>query len=135
MTVTRDPLTLQVLGTRLAVCRLPGGSPLPAWARGEFVAVVNTAHETSVVCDEAVVPTEVQSQPGWAALMVAGPLDFSLTGVLAAIAVPLADAGVPIFAVSTFDTDYVLVPADRLDDAVGALRHAGHIVDSPTGEA
>ena len=133
--MTHRALCLHVLASRLAVCRLPSGSPPPAWARGELLAVVSTAHETSVVCDESLVPPDVQSQPGWAALMVAGPLDFSLTGVLAAIAVPLADAGVPIFAVSTFDTDYVLVPADRIDDAVGALRHAGHIVDSPTGEA
>ena len=128
-------LELRVLDTRLAVCRLPGGSPPPAWVSGDLVAVVSTPHETSIVCDEAVVPSDVQCQPGWAALMVAGPLDFSLTGVLAAIAGPLADAGVSIFAVSTFDTDYVLVPADRIDDTVGALRRAGHIVDSPTGEA
>jgi uncharacterized protein len=122
-------LTIHVLPGTLAVGRLPAGSPAPEWAMGgALVAVVRTPHETAVVCDAGVVPPDVQRQSGWVALMVAGPLDFALTGVLAAIAVPLRDAGVSIFAVSTYDTDYVLVPADRLDDAVTGLRSAGHVV-------
>lgn len=80
------------------------------------------------MCDQALVPPGVQHEAGWAALMVQGPLDFALTGVLAAIAVPLRDAAVSIFAISTYDTDYVLVPEARLDDAVSALRAAGHTV-------
>lgn len=121
--------TLHVLDGTLAVCRLPAGSPTPPWAaQGAVVAVVATAHETSVVCDESVVPADVRCHGGWVALAVAGPLDFGLTGVLAAIAVPLAAAGVSIFAISTFDTDVVLVPTERLSDAVDALRRAGHTV-------
>jgi len=133
--VPANQLELRVLDTRLALCRLPGGSPPPAWVSGDLAAVVSTPHETSIVCDEAVVPSDVQCQPGWTALMVAGPLDFSLTGVLAAIAGPLAEARVSIFAVSTFDTDYVLVPADRIADAVHALRKAGHRVMLPSDGA
>ena len=82
----------------------------------------------TVVCAAARVPADARAERGWRALRVAGPLDFALTGVLAAVAVPLADAGVSIFAVSTFDTDYVLVRADRLEAAVAALRAAGHRV-------
>ncbi|MEA2380663.1 MAG: uncharacterized protein QOH72_634 [Solirubrobacteraceae bacterium] len=80
------------------------------------------------MCAAARVPDGARAESGWRALGVDGPLDFALTGVLAAVAVPLAEAGVSIFAVSTYDTDYVLVRADRLPDAVAALRGAGHSV-------
>ena len=108
---------------------------MPPWATadpGALSAVVRTRRELSVVCAEAAVPDGVQAQRGWRALEVAGPLDLSLTGVLAALAVPLADAGVPIFAVATFDTDYVLVPAARLADALRALERAGHRIQADT---
>jgi hypothetical protein len=72
------------------------------------------------------VPAGVRCEPGWRALAVEGPLDFGLTGILASIATPLAEAGISLFAISTFDTDYVLVKAERLDDAMEALRRAGH---------
>ena len=106
--------------------------PLPGWAvpgEGGLHAVVRTAAEISVGWATERVPDGVRAERGWRALGVAGPLDFALTGVLAAIAVPLARAGVSLFAVSTFDTDYVLVRADRLAEAVQALREAGHRVD------
>ena len=120
---------LTLLDGELAVVRLDGGSPPPRWARpgaAGLVSVTATAGETSVVCDAAAVPDGTRTSPGWRALVVAGPLDHSLTGILASLAVPLAEAGVPIFAVSTFDTDYVLVPDVRIDDALDALRAAGH---------
>lgn len=125
----RTSLLLHVVDGDLAVCRLPAGSPPPTWATGgSLVAVVHTPEETSVVCEPTAVPAGVRCEPGWRALMVAGPLDFGLTGVLAAVAVPLRDAGLSIFAVSTYDTDYVLVRSDRLDAATAALRAAGHDV-------
>ena len=89
---------------------------------------MRTAAEVSVVCDAAGVPDGAAAERGWRALTVEGPLDFALTGVLAALAVPLAAAGVSIFAVSTYDTDHVLVRSERLADAVAALRAAGHTV-------
>lgn len=82
------------------------------------------------MCEEAAVPAEIHCEPGWRALGVEGPLDFGLTGVLSSIAQPLADAGVSIFAVSTFDTDYVLVRESSLVAAVRALEGAGHVVES-----
>ena len=90
-----------------------------------------TSEETSIVCEEGRVPDGVQADTGWRAFKVAGPLDFSLTGILLAMAVPLAEAGVGIFAVSTYDTDYVLVKQGSLDAAVSALRSAGHVVVLP----
>jgi uncharacterized protein len=103
---------------------------VPAWADGGAAldAVVRTPAELTIVCAAAAVPEGVRAERGWRALAVAGPLDLALTGVLVALLEPLARAGVAIFAVSTFDTDHVLVRADRLDDAVRALRAAGHRV-------
>jgi hypothetical protein len=125
-------LELTLLGGELAVARPDPDAQPPSWARaGEtgFASTTVAPGETSIVCDAAAVPAGVPVSGPWRALVVAGPLDHSLTGVLAAIAAPLAAAAVPIFAVSTFDTDYVLVPADRAGDATRALRGAGHRVE------
>jgi hypothetical protein len=89
---------------------------------------VRTAAELSIVAPAAHVPADVTAERGWQALAVRGPLDFGLTGVLADLARPLADVGIPIFVVSTFDTDWILVPGDRVDAAVDALGAAGHDV-------
>jgi hypothetical protein len=113
---------------RLAVCRLaPDGEP-PAWASsGEgFRSLTRTSDELSLVCAEDAVPPGTQCEPGWRILKVAGPLDFGLTGILLSLARPLAEAGVSIFAISTYDTDYVMVKEQNLAKAVLALRSAGH---------
>ncbi len=99
---------------------------MPGWAAGELCSITRTAEELSVVCPEEAVPEAVRRQGGWRCLEVRGPLAFELTGVLASLASPLAEAGVPIFALSTFDTDYLLVPGDQLETAFGALGAAGH---------
>ncbi len=121
------PLTLTLLPDTFAVCRLAADAPLPDWAAaGLFYAVTRTREELSLVCRQEQVPDGVTCQPGWRCWQVAGPLDFGLTGVLASLATPLAEAGVPIFALSTFDTDYLLVPDASLDAAQAALRNSGH---------
>ncbi|WP_457653421.1 ACT domain-containing protein [Rhodocaloribacter sp.] len=128
--MSRDvPLTLSVLPHRLAVCRLAPDAERPAWAEaGAFSSITRTPEELSVVCAEAHVPPGLRCERGWRALRVHGPLDFALTGILAALAVPLAEAGIPLFALSTFDTDYVLVHDDVLTRAGRALSEAGHTV-------
>jgi uncharacterized protein len=120
-------MTLTVLPQILAIWKLAPEAPLPLPTTGFFCAI-RTDDELSLVTDDALVPEGVACERGWRALKVEGPLDFALTGVLAALAVPLADAQIPIFALSTFDTDYVLVKSDRLDDAIIALEQAGHVV-------
>ena len=121
------PLTLTLLAEPLAVCRLEPHSAPPAWAwNGGLVSLTRSAEELSLVCAAANVPPGVQAEQPWRALKVAGPLDFSLIGVLASLAVPLADAAISIFAVSTYDTDYVLVRSGQIDAALDALRRAGH---------
>jgi hypothetical protein len=119
-----------LLAGRVAVCRLAAAERVPEWAGGSFCSVTRTAGELSVVCAESAVPGGVPCEGAWRALQVEGPLDFALTGVLASLAVPLAEAGVSIFAISTFDTDYVLVKEESLARAVNALRAAGHEVET-----
>jgi hypothetical protein len=82
--------------------------------------------ELSVICEEAFVPAGVKHQAGWRMFQVRGPVAFSETGVLASLAMPLAEAGISLFTVSTFDTDYLLVPADNVEAALAALERAGH---------
>ena len=126
-------LSLRVVPGSLAIARLEPGAAIPAWALAAgaaFASVTRTADELSIVCAEAVVPEAVRSERGWRALAVRGPLDFALTGVLAALLAPLADAGVSVFALSTFDTDWLLVKQELLARAVAALRAAGHAVEA-----
>jgi uncharacterized protein len=130
----RPELPLVVLPDRLAVARLEPSESVPAWAVASTVlsAVVRTAGELSVLTVEGQVPEGARAERGYRALMVRGPLPFHLIGVLASMAEPLARAGISIFALSTFDTDYVLVKEPDLQRAVEVLREAGHVVESPT---
>ena len=131
-------LTLSVLPGEYAVCQLPADHAIPAWASaGELFSVTRTPEELSLVCAASSVPADsvaagIRHAAGWAALKLHGPFDFALTGILAGVLNPLHTAGIGIFALSTFDTDYVLVQAAQLEQAVSALRGAGHTVqDSP----
>jgi len=127
--IVPEPLELRVLAGELAVCRLPADAPAPAPPpAATLFSITRTREELSVVCTAADAPPGARVKAGWRALQVAGPLDFSLTGILAAIAAPLAQAGISLFAVSTYDTDYVLVGEADLEAAVAALRAAGHQV-------
>lgn len=119
--------TLIILEEPLAVCRLPAEAPSPEWARGNgLLALIRTSEELSIVCREEYPPLDVPSEKGWRAMKVQGPLEFSQVGVVASLAVPLAQAGVSIFVLSTFETDYLLVKTEWLVRAVDALRRAGH---------
>lgn len=122
-------MTLDLWPGLLAVCRLAPDAPPADWmTAGAVSSVTRTPAELSVVCAEAAVPEAVVAERGWRALAVRGPLDFALTGVLARLAAPLAEAGVPIFVVSTYDTDVLMVQGGQLAEAVAALRAAGHEV-------
>lgn len=123
-------LALSVLAERLAVCRLDAGSSLPAWAtKGPFFCATGTRDEVSIVCPERHVPSGVTREPGWRALKLHGPFDLGSVGVLAAVAAPLAEVGVSIFAIATYDTDYILVKQHQLEQAVSALSAGGHTVE------
>jgi hypothetical protein len=125
----KHSITLDLLPGTFAVARFTADAPVPGWAdRGTFVSITRTPDELSIVCEEAAVPDDVIAQRGFRCLKVHGPLDFGLTGILASIAVPLAQAGISIFAISTYDTDYILLPAGELEAAIKILSHAGHMI-------
>jgi hypothetical protein len=117
-----------LLPEAIAVARLSPREPVPAWAleSQSFASVTRTADELSVVCPESLVPRGAIAERGWRALMLHGPLPFSAVGVLEGFASPLARAGISIFAVSTFDTDFVLVKSEQVGRAIAALVEAGH---------
>jgi hypothetical protein len=121
-----------VLGGELSVARLDAGEPVPDWAEGGAIsAVVRSPGELTVVCPSANVPGGVRRESGFRALVVKGPLDFGMTGVISSLSAPLARAGVPIFVLSTFDTDYLLVQERQLEQVSHVLREAGHEVFTP----
>ena len=122
-------LTITVHPEPYAICRLEPGAEIPAWTGGErFLTISKTKSELSIVCLEKGVPGEIRAERKRRLMQVEGTLPFSLTGVLAAIAVPLAEAQVSIFAVSTYDTDYVLVEEGELEKAIRVLETAGHAI-------
>lgn len=120
---------LRIMSAIYGVARLSPEAELPAWAReGELWAAVRTRDELSIVCEERYIPPEVRAEKGWSALQVEGPLDFSLLGVLASLSGVLSDAGVSIYALSTYDTDYILFKESAMERALAALRGAGYMV-------
>jgi uncharacterized protein len=124
-------LKLKVIPGSFAVVQLPAEAEVPSWAYGPgFFTVTRTDEELSVLCLADRVPRQQAGERGWACLQLVGPFEFSLTGILLSVLEPLAQAGVGIFAISTFNTDYVLVKHHQLATAVDALRGAGHSVDS-----
>jgi uncharacterized protein len=120
-------LDLDVLPGSYAVAQLDPSSPVPQWAHDTTLsATIATASELTILCPAASVPPDVRHERPFRALAVRGPLDFALTGILASLAQPLAAAGISIFALSTFDTDVLLVRAGDLPEASARLGAAGH---------
>lgn len=114
-----------------AVCQLPPTAPVPDWAsNGPLLSITRTAEELSIVCPEEGVPDNIKAEKQWQCFMLEGPFPFSQTGVLLSFIQPLSQSGVPIFAISTFNTDYVLIQAEFVGMAVEALRGAGHEISN-----
>ena len=127
--MTFQKMTLIVVDDTFAVCRLASDSPIPPWATaGDLFTITRTPDELSVVCRQDAVPQGINCERGWRCLRVAGTIPFSVVGILASLTAPLADAGITVFAVSTFDTDYLLVKGKDLAAAVDALQRGGHTV-------
>jgi hypothetical protein len=125
--MTMRALRFSRIPGRFAVCRLPANAPLPEWAwSAPFASVTRTADELSIVCAANGVPQQHEPATPWVCLKIEGPFSFSAVGVLTAFIGPLAETGVPIFAISTFDTDYVLVGEGYVETALRALADAGH---------
>ena len=125
----RALLTLTVLPERYSISRLDPESDTPNWSKhGNFVSISRTPEELSIVCLEANVPPDVLTEPGWRIFRCEGPLDLALPGIMASLAEPLADAGVPLFPIATHHTDYILIKELHLETAIRALTGYGHAV-------
>ena len=138
-------LTLTVLPETFAVCRFDKHEAIPNWVTQQsFVSITRTEDELSIVCPQTEVPPDVPEmredtnktrpvvEKNWRCFKVAGPLDFALTGIMASLVGPLAHAGITVFAISTYETDYLMVRATSLDHAIRVLKLAEHdIVSTP----
>ena len=124
-----ETFTLEQFPEKLAVVRLGPGAEVPSWAESSSLfSITATAVETSVVCAMRSVPKKAKQAGPFIAFAVQGPLDFALTGVLATLLQPLAVEAISVFTISTFDTDWVLVPINDADRAAEAWRRSGHEV-------
>ncbi len=118
----KNKLTLQILKPKMAICRFPPDETLPGWVEDRpFISVTRTPDELSLVCVEEWVPSDVKTERNWRMIKVKGPLNFSLTGILSSLISPLSDAGIAIFVLSTFNTDYLLLKEENLNRAISIL--------------
>lgn len=110
-----------------AICKLAAADPIPQWAtEGIFTSVTRTADELSIVCPAENVPGQYKPETLWSCLKIEGPFAFSQVGILQAFIQPLVDSSISIFAVATFDTDYILIQRPIAAKAIQALQNAGH---------
>jgi hypothetical protein len=125
-------MNLRALPGTFALCRLEGAEELPDWFRltAPLAGAIRRGDELSLVAPGDAVPSGVVAEHGWRALEVEGPLTFEMTGVMAALGTALADAGISVMPLATYDTDLILVRDERLADAAAALRGAGHTVEA-----
>ena len=123
-------LTIHILKDQYAICKLHSDPVIQDWIKEPlFFSITRTDDEWSVVCRQSRLPANAEeSSPDWRILRLSGPLDFSLVGIIAHISEILKNADIPIFTISTYRTDYILVKNDHLEKAVQNLRSAGHKV-------
>lgn len=121
-------LTLELLKENYSVCRLETNEPVPTWSqKGNFYSITKTKDELSIVCETQYVSQDVKVvESGWRIFKILGPLDFSLIGILSKISALMAEYKISIFALSTYDTDYIMVKEDKVEEAVKALKEAGY---------
>jgi uncharacterized protein len=132
---SRHTLKFRRLPGPYAIVRLAPDAPIPDWAaKGDFVSITRTADELSIVCQKANLPPDVHSPHRWFCLKLEGPFPFSQTGILLSFTEPLSTNGIPIFAISTYDTDYVLVQEEFAGASLDVLQKAGHEL-WPRGES
>ncbi|WP_026884752.1 ACT domain-containing protein [Clostridium akagii] len=120
-------LTLKLLKEKYGVCRLSAEESIPKWGKNSpFYSITKTVDELSIVCYEDCIPRDIKCEKDWRVLKVQGTLDFSLIGIISSISTILAHEKISIFAISTFDTDYILVKDKDIDNAANALSNEGY---------
>lgn len=129
--MVENKLIMRVLKGDFAVCRLDNTEMIPDWSKNsEFFSITKTSEELSIVCSQDNIPKDIKCEKDWRVIKIEGPLDFSLIGILASISTTLARSGISIFAISTYDTDYILVKRKDIDNTINALLSEGHKIRS-----
>jgi hypothetical protein len=129
MPAAKRSFELSLLAETFTICHLAAGAAVPEWAtQGQFFSITRTSEELSVIAETVLIPERLRTEVSWRVMKVHGPFDLSEVGVLASLVAPLAAAGVSVFTISTFDTDYLLVQSIQLLEALTTLRNAGHTV-------
>lgn len=127
-------LKLSLLKNKYVVCRLNKNERIPAWAyKGDVFSITRTNDELSLVCQQENIEVEeldedILCERNWNIFKVEGPLDFALVGILSNLSCIMKEAGVSIFAISTYDTDYIMVKNEKVNEAIKALKQYGHEV-------
>jgi hypothetical protein len=128
--MTTIKLKLKVLSSNYGVCRFDPHTEVPSWAmQGDFFTVSKSQEELSIVCQASLIPADIKAEKEWRIFKIEGPFSFTQIGILNAVTSVLSENGISLFAVSTFDTDYIMVKCADLDRSIQALRKAEHQVD------
>ena len=115
-------LTMKLIKEKYGVCRINPNELIPEWAQNsDFFSITKTCDELSIVCSQDAIPNDIKCEKDWKILKIEGPLDFSLVGILSSISTILAQKGISIFAISTYDTDYIFVKNKDIDNAIESL--------------
>jgi hypothetical protein len=122
-------LKLSLLKNKYAICSLPKDAPIPEWALAQSLASINrTDKELTIVCKQDIIPSQYQSDLNWRCFKIDGSFDLNQIGVISSISSPLADAGISIYVISTYDTDYFLIKDDNLEKTISTLSASGHSI-------
>ena len=120
-------LQLSLLKDKYGICTLPNTAPIPDWALTQSLAsITRTEKELTIVCRLEILPSQYQSGPNWRCFKIDGSFDLNQIGVISSISSPLADAGISIYVISTYDTDYFLIQEQNLEQTISTLSDIGH---------
>jgi len=123
-------LSLSLMPHTYAVCQFHPDKHIPYWALlGDFVSLTRTHEELSIVCQQDNVPDEIRAERGWRCVQVQGAFDFSVAGVNASLAIPLAEADISVLAIATYATDYILIKEENVERVIQVLEQAGHSIE------
>ncbi|MGD8787805.1 MAG: ACT domain-containing protein [Phycisphaerales bacterium] len=122
-------LQLSLLKDSYGICKFPSDSSIPEWAlKVSLCSITRSEKELTIVCLQGIIPANTEYDSDWRCFRIGGSFDFNQIGVISSLAAPLAEAGVSIFVVSTYDTDYVLVKEEKIEQAVNVLTDNGHLI-------
>jgi hypothetical protein len=123
-------LRLSLFSHKYAVCQFHPDKHIPYWALlGDFVSLTRTHEELSIVCQQDNVPGDIEAERGWRCVQVHGAFDFSVAGIHASLAIPLAEADISVLAIATYATDYLLIKEENVERALQVLEQAGHSIE------